>query len=173
MSSPAEVALHLDALRRYARVLARDGADADDLVQGALLRAVERLGQWRGEGDLRVWLMAILHNHFLDQMRARTASTARESAWAGMQPDTALPRAEDALRLAQVRRAFLALPDDQREALHLVALEGLSVAQAAEVLGVPPGTVMSRVGRARATLRRFEDGSARPALRVVGGRDGG
>ena len=173
MTSPAEIARHLDALRRYARVLARDGADADDLVQGALVRAVERLGQWRGDGDLRVWLMAILHNHFLDQARARAATAAREAAWAGMQPDAAPPRAEDALRLVQLRGAFLALPDDQREALHLVALEGVTVAQAADVLGVPAGTVMSRVGRARAALRQWEDGAARPALRVVGGRDGG
>jgi RNA polymerase sigma-70 factor, ECF subfamily len=173
MSTPTEIARHLGPLRRYARVLARDGADADDLVQGALVRAVERLGQWRGDGDLRVWLMAILHNHFLDQARARAAIAPREAAWAGTQPDAALPQGEDALRLAQLRRAFLALPEDQRSALHLVALEGLSVAQAADVLGVPQGTVMSRVGRARAALRRFEDGEVRPALRVVGGRDGG
>lgn len=169
MTRRFDVAAHLDALRRYARVLARDNADADDLVQGALLRAVERLDQWREDGNLRVWLMSILHNHFVDQVRAQRSALARDGAWAGLAPTIALPQGEDAARLAQVRAALLDLPEDQREALHLVALEGLAVAEAASVLGVPPGTVMSRVGRARAALRRFEEGGAtRPRLRLVG-----
>lgn len=169
MSRRFDVAAHLDSLRRYARVLTRDGADADDVVQGALLRAVERLDQWREDGNLRVWLMSILHNHFVDQTRARMAAQARDGAWAGLAPTVALPQGEDAVRLAQVRAAVLDLPAEQREALHLVAIEGMAVAEAALVLGVPAGTVMSRVGRARAALRRFEDGGVpRARLRVVG-----
>ena len=79
-----------------------------------------------------------------------------------------------AAHLSQLRQAFLTLPSDQREALHLVALEGLTVAEAAAVLHVPAGTVMSRVGRARAALRDFEAGKRgrrTTPLRVVGGRD--
>lgn len=169
MTRRFEVAAHLGALRRYALVLAGDGSDADDLVQGALLRAVERVDQWREDGNLRVWLMSILHNHFIDQTRARHAARTRDDAWADLAPSVALPQGDDAVRLAQVRAALLGLPEDQREALHLVALEGLSVAEAAAVLGIPPGTVMSRVGRARAALRRFEEGGAlKPRLRIVG-----
>lgn len=169
MTRRFDVAAHLGALRRYARVLARDGADADDLVQGALLRAVERLDQWREDGNPRLWLMSILHNHFVDQTRARQAARTRDGAWAGLSPSVALPQGEDAVRLAQLRAALMDLPADQREALHLVALEGLSAAEAAAVLDIPPGTVMSRVGRARAALRRFEEGgSLKPRLRVVG-----
>lgn len=175
MTSRFDVTPHMDALRRYARVLTRDGPDADDLVQGALLRAVERLDQWRNDADMRVWLMSILHNHHIDQVRSRAAAQARDGAWADLAPSVALPQGEQAARLRQLRAAFLDLPAEQREAMHLVAIEGLVVAEAAAILAVPPGTVMSRLGRARATLRRFEDGErpARPPthLRLIGDRD--
>lgn len=166
-----DIRSHLDALRRYARVLIRSDQDADDLVQGALLRAYGRQSTFREGADLRVWLMAILHNHFLDQRRSRLASEARDQAWSEASPGFAPPQGEHAARLAQLRGAFLALPQDQREALHLVAVEGLPMAEAAQVLEVPLGTLMSRVGRARAALRAFEEGGAKPALRIVGGRD--
>lgn len=163
---------HLEPLRRYARVLARADAEADDLVQGALLRAVERRGSFRDGADLRVWLMAILHNHFIDQIRARRASRARDQAWAETSAGFAPPEGEHVVRLDQLRRAFLALPADQREALHLMAVEGLSVAEVSAILDIPAGTVMSRVGRARAALRRFEEEpAARPALKLLRGRD--
>lgn len=170
-----DVQPHLEALRRYARVLTRADQGADDLVQGALLRAYERRASFREGADLRVWLMAILHNHFIDQIRTRKSTIAREQAWAETNPGFALPGGEHVVRLEQVRRAFLALPADQREALHLMAVEGLSVAEAAAVLEIPAGTVMSRVGRARAALRLFEDGPAvKPEptrLRLLRGRD--
>jgi RNA polymerase sigma-70 factor, ECF subfamily len=163
---------HLDPLRRYARVLTRGDAEADDLVQGALLRAVERRASFRDGADLRVWLMAILHNHFIDQMRARKAAMARDQAWAETNPGFAPPEGEHVVRLEQLRRALLSLPADQREALHLMAVEGLSVAEVSAILDIPAGTVMSRVGRARAALRRFEETpAARPTLTVLRGRD--
>ncbi len=169
-----ELAPHLDALRRYARVLTRGDGEADDLVQGALLLAVERRGSFRDGADLRVWLMAILHNHFIDQTRARKAALARDQAWAEVNPGFAPPEGEHVVRLEQLRRAFLALPAEQREALHLMAVEDMSVAEVSAVLDIPAGTVMSRVGRARAALRRFEEApAARPELKVLRGRDDG
>jgi RNA polymerase sigma-70 factor (ECF subfamily) len=170
-----EVQPHLESLRRYARVLTRADDGADDLVQGALLRAYERRASFREGADLRVWLMAILHNHFIDQVRARKSTLARDQAWAESNPGFSLPEGEHVVRLEQVRRAFLGLPAEQREALHLMAVEGLSVAEVASVLEIPAGTVMSRVGRARAALRLFEDGpAAKPEptrLKLLRGRD--
>lgn len=168
-----DVTLHLESLRRYARVLTRNGTEADDLVQGALLRAIERQATFRPGADLRVWLMSVLHNHHIDRIRSARAATARDAAWADLSPGFAPAAGEHAARLEQLRAAVLALPEDQREALHLVAIEGLAVAEAAAVLSVPAGTVMSRVGRARAALRRWEDGDAgtTPRIRLVGGAD--
>lgn len=163
---------HLEPMRRYARVLTRGDAEADDLVQGALLRAVERRASFREGTNLRVWLMSILHNHFIDQMRARKAAMARDQAWAETNPGFAPPEGEHVVRLEQLRRAFLTLPAEQREALHLMAVEGLSVAEVSAILEIPAGTVMSRVGRARSALRRFEDEPvARPSLKLLRGRD--
>lgn len=165
----------LDALRRYARVLVRQDDEADDLVQTTFLRAHERIASFRQGSDIRVWLMSIMHNQFIDQQRSNRASAAREQDWLDMNPGFVQPSGETAARLAQLRAAFLSLPQEQRASLHLVAVEGLSVAEAADVLAIPQGTVMSRLGRARAAIRDFEDN--RPArkpgqpLRIVGGRD--
>src|SRR6056297_868732 len=156
---PLDIVGQLEALRRYARVLARDAEAADDLVQATFVRAQERRATFRDGADLRVWLMAILHNLFIDSRRSAQAAEAREQAWAETRPAFVAPSGEMAARLAQLRAAFLSLSADQREALHLVAVEGLGPAEAAEVLGVPPGTVMSRIGRARAALRAFEEGA--------------
>ncbi len=165
----------LEALRRYARVLTRDAEAADDLAQATFVRAQERRATFRDGANVQVWLMAILHNLFIDGRRSAQAAEAREQAWAETRPTFMAPSGEMAARLAQLRVAFLSLSAEQREALHLVAVEGLGPAEAAQVLGVPPGTVMSRVGRARAALRAFEDGAAHAGpekpLRVVGGRD--
>jgi RNA polymerase sigma-70 factor (ECF subfamily) len=165
----------LDSLRRYARVLTRDAEAADDLVQATFVRAQERRSTFRDTTNARVWLMAILHNLFIDTRRSAQASQARDHAWAETRPAFVAPSGEMAARLAQLRKAFLALSAEQQEVLHLLAIEGLSVAEASEVLGVPAGTVMSRIGRARAALRAFEEGephagSAKP-FRIVGGRD--
>lgn len=171
MTPPFDILPHLDSLRRYARVLVRHDAEADDLVQGALVRAMERAGTFRPEADLRVWLMTVLRHHVIDQRRSRRAAQARDQAWADLNPGFAEPVGEQAARLAQLRTAFLSLPRDQRESLHLIAIEGLSISETAAILDIPAGTVMSRLGRARAALRAFEDGTRRPHLKLVGGRD--
>ncbi|UCI05762.1 sigma-70 family RNA polymerase sigma factor [Mesorhizobium sp. B1-1-8] len=166
-----DIVAQLGSLRRYARSLTRDGADAEDLVHDALVRAYERRGTFRTGGNLRAWLFSIMHNVFIDRMRSRRSEAARIEQ-AGHLADASVPASQDhSVRLAQVREAFLALPDEQREALHLVAIEGLGYAHAAEVSGVPLGTLMSRIGRARAALREMEEGAparAWPNLRIVG-----
>lgn len=170
----------LAPLRRYARALTRDEARAEDLVQDTLVRAFERHHTLRPSSNLKTWLMTVLHNVFIDgQRRGRTeARYAAEAALAWH--DVAPAAQEHHLRLQQVRRAFLGLPEEQRAAIHLVTIEGFAYQEAADALGVPIGTLMSRLGRARAALRALEDGSApsevaeeeRPRLRVVGGNEG-
>ncbi|MCG6112422.1 MAG: sigma-70 family RNA polymerase sigma factor [Paracoccus sp.] len=163
----------LAPLRRYAFALTRNRAEADDLVQDALLRGHEQRRQLAPGKAPGPWLRAILRNRFLDRRRHDVAQSRRDGQFAELTPHTVEAPQEHALRLSQLRQAFLDLPDDQREALALIAVEGLSYAEAGTILGVPPGTVMSRVSRARARLRDFEDGVAapRPPLKLIGGRD--
>lgn len=166
-----DVIAQLGPLRRYARSLTRDGAEAEDLVQDALLRAYERRSGFRHGGNLRAWLLAILHSRFIDRMRARRSEAARIDKAADLAPSAFAAPQEHVVRLAQVRSAFLALPEEQRAALHLVAIEGLSYQEAADALAVPIGTLMSRIARARAALRAMEDDvPQRSNLRLVGGR---
>lgn len=165
-----EISRLTPALRRYAQALSRDAAEAEDLVQETFLRAHERRAGYRRTG-LRPWLFAILHNLFVDSRRARAAEARRESDYAALtRPDPA--DGDDRLRLAQLRALVDRLPEDQRAALLLVAVEDMPYAEAAGVLGIPVGTLMSRVARARAALRALEAGEDRPQLHVVGGRDG-
>jgi RNA polymerase sigma-70 factor (ECF subfamily) len=160
-------------LRRYAFALTRNRADADDLVQDTLLRGHEQRRQLAESKAPGPWLRAILRYRFLDRRRQNLTDSRREAAYAEVSPQIMEAPQDSALRLAQLRRAFLDLPDDQREALELVSIEGLSYAEAGLLMGVSPGTVMSRVSRARARLRAFEDGKTdpKPALKLVGGHD--
>ncbi len=170
----------LTSLRRYARSLTRSDADAEDLVHDALVRAYEKRASFQTGRNLRAWLLSVLHNVFVDGRRARQAETGRIERAAELQQPFLAPVQEHHMRLAQVRRAFMELPEEQRAALHLVAIEGLTFAEAASILDIPMGTLMSRLARARATLRAIEDGSvakmsdstAPPHLKVVGGSDG-
>jgi len=146
----------LAALRRYARSLVRNVDDAEDLVHDALLRAYEKKQSFRRGGNLRTWLLSIMHNAHIDRVRQDRSLARRHD--------------EAAVRLQQVRDAFFHLPEEQREALHLVAIEDLSYQEAASALGIPIGTLMSRISRARAQLRDFEEKAPRAAqLRLVRG----
>lgn len=170
--SPFDVIGQLGAMRRYARSLTRDGEEAEDLVQDAFLRAYERRSTFRAGGNLRAWLLSILHNSFIDRVRARRAETVRIEKAGELAPISLDAPQDHVVRLAQVRAAFLTLPEEQRAALHLVTIEGLSYQEAADALGVPVGTLMSRIGRARASLRALENRAQEgPNLRIVGGRD--
>jgi RNA polymerase sigma-70 factor (ECF subfamily) len=168
----------LEPLRRYARSLTRDESQAEDLVQDTLVRAYERHGTFRTGGNLRAWLLSILHNTFVDDHRRERAEARRREQAADLAPSAAPAEQESRVRLQQIQRAFLNLPDEQRSALHLVAIEGLSYREAATTLQIPLGTLMSRLSRARVALRSLEEGAGqgsgpaerpRPQLRLIGG----
>jgi RNA polymerase sigma-70 factor (ECF subfamily) len=158
------IADHIPRLRRYARVLAGNRDRADDLVQDTLERAWAQRGRWRPDSDLRAWLFTIMHNLFVNQWR----SLLRRRGDVVFDDD--LPGdvggAEEALALRDLARALERLPADQREVLLLVGLEQLRYEDVAQVLGLPLGTVMSRLARAREHLRDLLAGEV-PRLRRV------
>src|SRR5882762_65233 len=155
------VAAAVPALRRYARALTHDAELADDLVQDTLVRAMRSEHLFHGE-EVRSWLYTILTN--LNRNRLRTL--ARRPTMTAIDdndaPDMAGPEAGG----RDIERALAALVEDQRTALLLVVLEGLTYREVAEVQGVPIGTVMSRLARARMQIKAYLDGE-RPALRRV------
>ncbi len=155
----------IPGLRRYARALLRDASAADDLVQDCLERAVTRWHQRRGDGDARSWLYAILHNLAVSEMRRTSRRTPHLALDEERATDPgAAPTQEDGLHHRALLDALGSLPEDQRAALLLVSVEDLSYADAARVLGVPIGTVMSRIARAREKLRRaIDEGRTIPA----------
>lgn len=146
-------------LRRYARSLTRDSLKADDLVHDTMVRALESRANLRPDTNLRTWMMTVLHNVFIDDQRRKQVEARHADVLVQMNEEFAPPAQEGQVRLAQIRQAFLTLPEEQRAALHLVTIEGMAYADAAAVLGIPIGTLMSRLGRGRAALRAFEDGS--------------
>jgi RNA polymerase sigma factor (sigma-70 family) len=173
-----DVISQLASLRRYARALTRSDADAEDLVHDALVRAYEKRSSYHDSRSLKPWLLSIMHNIFVDGRRASGAETRQRLGEASLQDAVLSPVQFNHVRLVQVRRAFMKLPLEQRTALHLVAIEGLTFAEAAGLLDIPIGTLMSRLGRARATLRAVEDGTLlwplntkRQHLKIVGGSD--
>lgn len=151
----------IPALRRYARALTRDADIADDLVQDTLVRALRSEHLFQGE-EVRSWLYTILTNLNRNRLRSLARRPALSSIEDNDAPDLAGPEAGG----RDIERALATLADDQRQALLLVVLEGLSYREVAEVQGVPIGTVMSRLARARVQIKGYLDGE-RPALRRV------
>lgn len=158
-------------LRRYARSLVFDTEQADDLVQSALERALAHWHQFDQTRDMLVWLLSIAHNAHMDARRreGRLTITDPEDLARAQDLQGGDPGTDVGLRL-DLLAALRRLGPDQREALLLVCVEQLTYAEVAEVMHIPVGTVMSRVCRARATLRQFLDGGAKgraPALKRV------
>jgi RNA polymerase sigma-70 factor (ECF subfamily) len=151
----------IPALRRYARALTRDAETADDLVQDTLVRALRSEHLFHG-GAIRSWLYTILTNLNRNRLRSLARRPAISSIDDNDAPDASGPEAGS----RDIERALAELVEDQRSALLLVVLEGLSYREVAEVQGVPIGTVMSRLARARLQIKSYLDGK-RPALRRV------
>jgi RNA polymerase sigma-70 factor (ECF subfamily) len=144
----------LPRLRRFARGLTGSAAEADDLVQAACERALSRQHQFQEGTRFDSWMFRIVQTIWIDQLRARSVR-AEDPELEGDRfgSDEPVRRAEARLALEEVRRAVARLPADQRNALLLVTVEGLSYKEAAEVAGVPVGTIMSRLARARVALQ--------------------
>lgn len=150
-------------LLRFALSLARNRDEAEDLVQATYARAIERIDQYRLGTRLVGWLFSILNSIWVNQVRSadvrhrhaeytRLAVVETEHPWPGL---------EARQSLARVRRRVAELPEDQRAALMLIAVEGLSYREASDILNVPMGTLASRLARARYTLRAALDPEGR------------
>ena len=157
----AGVEAAIPALRRYARALTHDAELADDLVQDTLVRALRSEHLFHG-GEVRSWLYTILTNLNRNRLRSLARRPTLTPIEDNDAPDMAGPEAGG----RDIERALATLVDDQRTALLLVVLEGLSYREVAEVQGVPIGTVMSRLARARIQIKSYLDGQ-RPPLRRV------
>jgi RNA polymerase sigma-70 factor (ECF subfamily) len=153
-------------LRRYARALVGERAGADDLVQDTVERGWEQLASWRPGSDMRAWLFSIMHNVQIDQGRRRNVPTEQLD---DETPEPSVPeRISVGLELRDLDAALRLVPDDHREILLLVGLEDMRYEDVALALGIPVGTVMSRLSRAREKLRALMEGRASVvALKVV------
>jgi RNA polymerase sigma factor (sigma-70 family) len=163
----AEIEPHIPALRRYAWALLRDQDAADDLVQDCLERAVGRWHLRRRDGNARAWLFTILRNLHLDNVRRivrRGPHVEYQDADGHTSPDA---DGERTLIVRDALQALNALSEEQRSLLLLVGVEEFSYQEAANLFGVPLGTIMSRLSRARENLRKVIDGGARMTLRRV------
>jgi RNA polymerase sigma-70 factor (ECF subfamily) len=152
-------------LRRYARALVGDRASADDLVQDTLERAWAKLHLYRRGTDLRAWLFTVMHNVHVNKVRATRPTDSLDDEM----PELAMRAPQgDALIVRDLDRAIALLPAEQRAVLLLVTLEDLSYEEVARTLGIPMGTVMSRLSRAREKLRALMYGQGAAAkLKVV------
>ena len=154
-------------LRRYARALTGDRDSADDLVQDCLERAWSRVHQWRPGSDMRCWLFTIMHNVNANRVRGdsrRPTVVAFEDSRHGRGIG---PAQEHRAAVGNLSDALAVLPEEQRAAVLLVGLEGLAYGEAANVLAIPLGTLMSRLSRGRARLRELTAGGLQPSLKRV------
>jgi RNA polymerase sigma factor (sigma-70 family) len=149
VSDHGRIVAHIPGLRRYARMLAGDSHRADDLVQETLLRACAKWSLWKPSPKLRQWLFTIMHNVFINQLKAAPPPAQSLDSIEGFEPSMPAPDVGMAIDL---ERALAQLPGEQREVLLMVAVEDFSYEEVARVTGVPIGTVMSRLSRARRRL---------------------
>lgn len=162
-----EIETCVPALRRYARALTRNADRADDLVQDCLERAIRKRGLFRPTGAVQAWLFRILVNLWRNALRSERRR-GEHVAYDTLLVEPSIPAPQHGrLALGEMNRALDRLPDDQRETLLLVVLEGVSYEEAATILGIPIGTVMSRLSRARAALRALTGTGEEPRLRTV------
>jgi RNA polymerase sigma factor (sigma-70 family) len=153
----SEIVALLPRLRRFARALAGQQADADDIVQIAVERALVRIDQFQPGTRLDAWLMTIVRNAWIDEARARQrrAQVFADAELGERVGDGGEAAAQAKLEVKDVYAAMQSLPEEQREAVVLVCVEGLAYREAADVLGVPIGTLTSRLARGREALQRM------------------
>jgi len=153
-------------LRRYARALVRDMDRADDLVQDTLTRALTKQHLWAPGSNLRAWLFTLMHNQHVNSVRrpAREAVALDADDMSSMLVATTDPTASCQLR--ELENALARLRNEEREVILLVGLEGMRYDETAEILGVPIGTVRSRLFRGREALRKLLD-MDEPSARVA------
>jgi RNA polymerase sigma-70 factor, ECF subfamily len=142
-------------LRRYARTLTKDLSRAEDLLQNCLVRALAKEHLWEPGTDLRAWLFTILHNQHVNDVRRLVREGNVVSIEDGTPNLAAAPTVEASLDLGDVEQAIATLPQEQREVILLAGHEGMRYEEMAETLGVPIGTVRSRLSRARTRLREL------------------
>jgi RNA polymerase sigma-70 factor (ECF subfamily) len=162
-----EIESSVPALRRYARALTRNADRADDLVQDCIERAIRKQALWKPTGPLKAWLFRILLNLYRNELRAARRRGEHVAVDTLLVEPSVAPTQPGHIALAEIARAIENLAAEQREALLLVVLEGMSYSEAADVLGIPMGTLMSRLGRARAALRVATGAVDEPRLRTV------
>ena len=168
MDFRSELTAQVPHLRRFARALAGDAALADDLVQDCVERALRKQHLFDETRSLRTWLFTILRNLFISGLRRNGRASAAKSVddlQAG--EDGVRPEQESSLALSDIVMALDRLPSAHREVLLLVALEDMSYREIAEVTGVPVGTVMSRLSRARLSLRAVLEEGEHMGLRRI------
>ncbi len=167
MADAEGIITYIPHLRRYARALTGDYTSSEDLVQDTLERAWGRMALWRPGSDLRAWLFTIMHNLFVNQVKAGARGLYRSADQTEFDLPIS-PAQDDRLELRDLNRALQRLPHEQREVVLLIGLEQLSYDEAAKVLGVPIGTVMSRLSRGREQLRSMLNrGSSSAQLKVI------
>ncbi len=166
MHDEASLLTWLPRLRRYARALVNRHEDADDLVQDTLERACAKVELWSGVADMRAWLFSIMHNLHVDSVRQPKLQTVTMD---DDMPEVPVAATQgDRLAVLDLQAALDLLPVEQKEVLLLVALEDMPYAEVALALGIPVGTVMSRLSRGRERLRGLMAGRAEPVrLQVV------
>lgn len=162
---------HVAGLRRYAFALTGGQQEAEDLVQDTLVRAIGAARSFRGGGNLRAWLFSIMHNAFVSGVRRRAPRLVELDDEAAGEAGTPTPLIK--LELRDVLGALARLPEPQRAALSLIALEEFSYEEAARVLDIPLGTLMSRLARGREALRQMTQGEPRSPVRIGGARNSG
>ena len=154
-------------LRRYARALTGNREAADDLTQDTLERAWQKRALWQPGSDLRAWTFTIMHNVFVNGTRTRRLTVASGENFVDGAEPAAGSSVETGIVLGELARSLALMPEEQREVVLLVGLEQFSYAEASEVLGVPMGTVMSRLSRGRERLRVLLEAGASAGDRAV------
>ena len=163
----AEIETHIPALRRYAWALLRDQDAADDLVQDCLERALGRWHLRRRDASVRAWLFTMLRNLHLNNMRSASRRGPHVEIDEADGHASAEADGERTLMVRDALQAFNTLSEEQRSLLLVVAVDNFSYQEAASLFGVPTGTIMSRLSRARATLHKAIECGARVTLRRV------